>query len=70
MSVRQFLNSRAGFVGLATLLCGASFFLGIGLKEDARLRAERQVVLEKVIEQRVEQRLKKEQENDNASLNN
>jgi hypothetical protein len=63
MSVRQFLNSRMGFAGAATLLCGTGFFLGMGLKEDARLRKERAAALEILIEQRVNERLRRDQEN-------
>lgn len=67
MSLRQFLNSRMGFAGVASLLCGASYFLGIGLAEDARIRQERQKLLDEMIEQRVEEQLRKERLQSSAS---
>ena len=60
MSFRQFLNSRAGFAGIGSLVCGTSYFLGVGLAQDASIREERKQLLESMIEERVQERLKGE----------
>ena len=49
-----------GFAGVASLLCGTCYFLGVGLAEDARIRQERKKLLDEMIEQRVQEQLKKE----------
>jgi hypothetical protein len=60
MSFKDFATSRVGFAAITTLVCGVSYFLGVGLSIDARIREERKVVLNDIVERRVEQLLQKE----------
>ena len=60
MSFREFATSRVGFAAITSLVCGLCYFLGAGLAIDARIREDRKVLVDQIIERRVQEELQKE----------
>ena len=58
---KEFLNTRTGFLSVATLLGGVSYFFCVGLAIDSEIKSDRKQLLEARVEQRVAQELEKQQ---------
>jgi len=52
------LNSRIGFAGVAFLMGGTSYFLGMGLAQDARMKGQRDEFVRQEIERKAEAKLR------------